>query len=97
MSRIKRSGLQSVLPVDDVLDLLEGFVLEHLLEEALDLAGAERGGEAEDLERPALLDELALDAQAFLGDLLPAVVADLLVPRLLPPLLQVPLHLQPPH
>ncbi len=83
--------------MDDFLDFLEGLVLEHLLQQTLDLASAEGGGQAQYLQGPPLLDELALDAQSFLGYLLPAVVADLFVPRLLPPLLQVPFHLQSPH
>ena len=81
--------------MDDVLDLLESLVLQHLLEKALDLAGAEGRGEAENLESPTLLDELALDTETFLCHFLAAVVANLLIPRLLAPLLQVPFHLQP--
>jgi hypothetical protein len=83
--------------VDQLLDLLQSLVLQHLLQQPLHLAGAEGSRQAQDLQGAPFLDELALDAQSLLRHLLPAVVADLLIPRLLAPLLEVTLYFQAPH
>ena len=83
--------------VDQLLNLLQSLVLQHLLQQSLHLAGAQRSGQAQYLQGAPFLDELALDAQSLLRHLLSAVVADLLIPGLLPPLLEVTLHLQTPH
>lgn len=83
-----------LLPLYDLLNLLQGLVLQHFLQHLLYLHCAYGSAQTQNLHSSSLLYELAFDPQSLLSHLLPAVVADLLVPGLLPPLLEVTLDFE---
>ena len=83
-----------LLPLDDLLNLLNGLVLQHFLQHLLYLHCTYGSVQTQNLHCSSLLYELAFDPQSLLCHFLPTVVADLLVPSLLSPFLEVTLNFE---
>ena len=90
-------SLQRLIPPYNLLNLPQRLIPQDFLQPLLDLIRSYRRSQPEYLHRPPLLYKLSLDPQSLLRHLLPTVITNLLIPSLPPPLLQIPLNLQPPH